>query len=93
MFPAFIGPQFYPFIFHKTPQYLNKIQFRRIGGQVKNLYIFVLPFSKLCCKFFACVERGLIHNYDSFLVYILTKILYTCNNHFAIYFSFNRVCL
>jgi hypothetical protein len=36
MSKAGIRPKFDPFIFHKTPQYLNQIQFGSILGKVEN---------------------------------------------------------
>src|SRR5262245_65628684 len=39
--PAFIGIEFDPLILHKTPQYLNTIQFWRIFWKIKDIQAFL----------------------------------------------------
>ena len=72
--PALIGIQFYPLVFDKAPQYFYTIQFRSIFWKIKDGKTLLFPQRNTLLKCLTRMDGRVIHNHNSFLVQIFTKI-------------------
>ena len=88
---AGIRPKFDPFIFHKTPQDLNEIQFGRIRRQVENASPFFLPFRYLFLERLTRVDRCIIHHDNRWPLYGFAKLVETADDYGALNGPFKRV--
>jgi len=93
MSKASIRPKFDPFIFHKTPQYLNQIQCGGILGKGENPSPFFLPFRYLCLERFTRMDRCIIHHDNRWTLHGFAKLIATPYDHFTLNRSFKSVGL
>src|SRR5713101_5307910 len=91
MSKAGIRPKFDPFIFHKTPQYLNQIKFGRILGKVENRQPFFLPFRYLFLERFTRMDRCIIHHDNRWTLHGFAKLIETTYDHFTINRPFKSI--
>jgi len=82
--PSLVCPPLYPFILHKTPENLNKIQPWGILGKIEYLQVLASPFRYLGPKGTTHVQRGIIHGHHCLSCKVTAEFIKTGNDKVAV---------